>query len=509
MRHLARIADLTCINKSQLSESQTMANKSQLTGPRVNPRVVLAIVSSAAFMASLDLFIVNVAFDDIGHDFTGVSLPDLSWVLNGYAIVYAALLVPLGRLADRFGRKEGFLLGLGLFTAASAACALSPGLWWLVAFRTVQAAGAAALTPTSLGLLLTATPAERRAGAVRIWAASGALASAAGPFVGGLLVEFSWRWVFIVNVPVGLAALALAWRHVPASRDTSVTRLPDLIGAATLTVSIGALALGLVRGPDWGWGSAPTVACLAGAVAGVAVFAARSARHPSPVIEPALLRVRTFAWSNVTALLFMAAFGAGLLSVILWMQNVWGYSALRSGLGIAPGPLMVPIFVAVTHRLSQRVPAGRLAALGCALFAAGGVVTLLSVHERPSYVAELLPGWLVMGIGVGFALPTILSSATADLPPARVATGSAVVNMARQVGSVLGISLLVAVLGTPTGYAATHAAFQRVWWVLAGFGLLAAIAAFGMTPRKAPADLDDEVIASPTPLAAAVADPVP
>jgi EmrB/QacA subfamily drug resistance transporter len=481
-----------------------MTNASQVRSlPPVNPRLVLAIVSSAAFMASLDLFIVNVAFDDIGRDFTGASLSDLSWVLNGYAIVYAALLVPLGRLADRYGRKEGFALGLAVFTVASAACAFSPGLWWLVAFRVLQAAGAAALTPTSLGLLLTATPAERRAGAVRIWAASGALASAAGPFVGGLLVEMSWRWVFIVNVPIGLAAVVLTLRYVPNSRDTSVTRMPDLIGAATLSVAIGALALGLVRGPDWGWFSATTLSCFAIAVVGVGYFSVRSSRHPSPVIEPALLRVRTFAWSNVTALVFMVAFGAGLLSAILWMQTVWGYSALRSGLAIAPGPMMVPIFVLVTHKLSQRVPAGRLASLGCALFGLGAVITLFSVRERPHYVTELLPGWLVMGIGVGFALPTILSSAMVDLPPARSATGSAVVNMSRQVGAVLGISLLVAILGSPSGYAETHAAFQHVWWVLAAFGLLAAGSALGMTPRPVNGDGQTEVIEALSPLGVA------
>src|SRR4051812_39863928 len=173
---------------------------------------VLAVLSLAAFMASLDLFIVNVAFDDIGRDFGGTPLSDLSWVLNGYAIVFAALLIPLGRLADRYGRKAGFLLGLGVFTAASLACALCTDLWPLVVARLLQAAGAAALTPASLGLLLSVFPPERRVGAVRVWAATGALAAAAGPVVGGLLVEASWRWVFVVNVPVGVLALVAAVR---------------------------------------------------------------------------------------------------------------------------------------------------------------------------------------------------------------------------------------------------------------------------------------------------------
>ena len=184
--------------------------------------VVLGIASLAAFMASLDVFIVNVAFNDIGRDFSGASLSELSWVLNAYAIVYAALLVPAGRMADRYGRKGGFLAGLAVFTASSAACAASAGVWWLVAFRVLQAAGAAVLTPASLGLVVASAPPERRARSVRIWAATGALAAALGPAVGGMLVEASWRWVFLVNVPVGVR-----W---PLSRPRYGCRIRATIG---------------------------------------------------------------------------------------------------------------------------------------------------------------------------------------------------------------------------------------------------------------------------------------
>jgi len=208
-----------------------MVEQSQVRGAgRVRRGPVLAVLSVASFMAGLDLFIVNVAFTDIGRDFAGESMADLSWVLNGYAIVFAALLVPLGRLADRYGRKTGLLLGLTVFTLASQACAAAPSLWWLVAFRVVQAAGAAALIPTSLGLLLSAFPAERRGGAVRIWSAASAIAAAAGPAVGGVLVDVSWRWVFEVNVPIGIAAVLLAARLVPDSREGLTARVPDLVG---------------------------------------------------------------------------------------------------------------------------------------------------------------------------------------------------------------------------------------------------------------------------------------
>jgi len=458
-----------------------MLNQSQ------RPSVVLAIASLAAFMASLDVFIVNVAFDDIAADFSGTTLAQVSWVLSAYAIVYAALLVPAGRIADRYGRKGGFLAGLAIFTAASVACAASGGVWWLVAFRILQAVGAAVLTPASLGLVVAAAPLEQRVRSVRIWAATGAVAAALGPAIGGLLVEASWRWVFLVNLPVGVAALVAAAIWVPRSKDASVTRLPDVLGAVLLAVAIGALTLGLVKGPDWGWTAGRTDAAWLVTVAGLAGFVLSSARHPAPVIAPALLRVRAFAWANVTALLFSVPFAAALLTTVLWMQEVWGYSAIETGFAVAPGPLMVPLFAAVAHRLSRRIPVGGLVSIGCLLFAVGSVVTLVRVGQHPDYAGELLPGWLIGGAGVGFALPAILSSATADLPAAQAATGSAVVNMSRQIGTALGVSLVVAVLGTPVGYAAAHTAFRHAWIALAAVAVLGALVAPAMTPRTQPA----------------------
>jgi len=462
----------------------TVESQPPAAGDDVRRGAVLAILSLAAFMASLDLFIVNVAFDDIGRDFGGTPLSDLSWILNGYAIVFAALLIPLGRLADRYGRKAGFLVGLGVFTAASLACALCTGLWPLVVARLLQAAGAAALTPASLGLLLTVFPPERRVGAVRVWAATGAMAAAAGPVVGGLLVQASWRWVFVVNVPVGVLALVAAWRLVPGSRDTSVSRAPDLLGAVVAAVAFGSLSLGLVKGEAWGWAAAGTLGAFAVAAAALAWSWVRANRHPSPIVEPALLRVRPFAWANLTAILFNTAFAANLLASVLWMQQVWGWSALRSGLGFAPGPLMVPVFAAVSQRFAARVPLGRVAALGCLLFAAGLGLVTASASAEPHYATQLLPGLLIAGAGVGLALPTILSAASADLPPSRTATGSAVVNMSRQVGAVLGVSLLVAVLGTPASYGEAHTAFVRAWLICAVFSVLAAAAAPRMSPRR-------------------------
>lgn len=463
-----------------------MPDQSQTQAVTGRP-AVLAVLSAAAFVASLDLFIVNVAFEQIGADL-GASITDLSWVLNAYAILYAALLVPAGRLADRYGRKGAFLAGLALFTLASVACAAAGDVWTLVAARAVQAVGAAILTPASLGLVVAAAPPERRATWIRIWAATGAVAAAFGPAVGGVLVEASWQWVFLVNLPIGLAALAVAAVVVEPSRDDAATRLPDLLGASALALAVGALTLALVEGDAWGWTSGRVVGAFVVSALATLGFLASSRRHAEPVISPDLLRVRAFRWANLTSLLFAVPFAAALLVTVLWLQTVWGYSPIRTGLAVAPGPLMVPFCAALAHRFLARVPVGWVVALGCVLFAAGTLLTASTVGVEPAYATDLLPGWLIGGAGVGLALPNILSSATADLPPTRAATGSAVVTMTRQLGTAFGVTLVVVVLGTPAP-AEVLDAFQRVWWSLAGVMVLAALSAPLLTPARRPADL--------------------
>ena len=324
----------------------------------VTPRQTLVIVCAGVVMASLDLFIVNVALPQIARDLHEESLGTLSWVLNGYAIIYAALLVLAGRLADRHNRKNGFLLGVAIFTAGSAACGAAATVPMLIAFRLVQAAGAALLTPTSLGLVLASYSAERRGGAVRAWTAAGGMAASLGPALGGLLVAASWRWVFLVNVPIGLAAIVAGWRRLPDVPGHAGPR-PDELSAVLVTAGVGALTLGLVRGGAWGWTSAATVGVLAGAVIVLVLFVARCLHHHNPLIEPALFRVRTFSGASVAMLFFSISFGAMLLSIVLWMQDAWGWSALRTGLGLAPGPLMVPLFTfLVTGRLTGPLRAG-------------------------------------------------------------------------------------------------------------------------------------------------------
>jgi EmrB/QacA subfamily drug resistance transporter len=440
------------------------------------PGVVLAFSCVGVMLATVDLFIVNIAFPALERSFGGTSLSTLSWVLNGYAIVFAALLVPAGRLADRTSRKNGFLLGLAVFTAGSALCAAANGVGFLIAARLVQAGGAALLIPCSLGLLLAAYPPERRAGAIRIWAAMSGLSAAIGPVAGGLLVSASWRWIFLVNLPVGLAALVAGARLLPSPAPVPERR-PDLLGALVLMLAIGAVTLGLVKAPEWGWAAATTLGSLLGGCALLVVFLLRSARHESPVLELGLLRVRAFAVSTLAMLLFSAGFAAMLLSVVVWAQTAWGWSAIKTALAFAPGPLMVPLFAIAAGKVAHRVGPGLLAAAGSITFATGAVWWVASVGLDAQYVSAMLPGTLLTGIGVGLTLPTLTASAATSLPPNRFATGSAVIHMSRQVGYTLGVAILVAVLGTPGTAPERLDAYRHGWEVIAGTALLAALAA--------------------------------
>jgi MFS family permease len=311
------------------------------------------IVCAGVVLASLDLFIVNVALPDMAKDLGADGLGELSWVLNAYAIVYASLLVLFGRLADRYPREQGFLLGVAIFTLASAACGAATSVGMLVAFRIVQAVGAALLTPTSLGLVLATTSPERRHGAVRGWTAVGGVAAALGPVIGGLLVAASWRWVFFVNVPIGLAAIVVGWRRLPRVPGHAV-ETPDPFGAGLVTAGIAMLTLGLVEGGAWGWGSARTIAVLAASVLLIGAFVLRCLRVRNPLVDPALFRVRAFSGASAVGLVFSMAFGAMLLSNVLWCQEVWDWSALQTGLAIAPGPLMVPFFALLRRRAADR-----------------------------------------------------------------------------------------------------------------------------------------------------------
>src|SRR4051795_5910762 len=345
---------------------------------------VAMVVCVGVFVSSLDLFIVNIAFPDLRADFPATSLAGLSWVLNAYAIVFAALLVPAGRWADRAGRKRAFLAGLGLFTLSSAACAAAPSIGLLVAARVVQAGGAALLMPTSLGLLLPEFPPERRQVAVGIWAAVGGAAAAAGPLVGGLLVQASWRWVFLVNVPIGVVAIVAGIRTLREIREPATAR-GDILGALLLTGAVASLTLAIVKGSDWGWGSGRVVGLFAAAVIFAVLVGRRSVSHPAPVIELAVVRVRAFSVAAVAMLLFNVAFAAMLLSNVLLLTQGWHESVLHAGLQLAPGPGMAALSAVPASLLAQRFGPRATGVAGTLLFAGGAVLLSLSAGETPHY----------------------------------------------------------------------------------------------------------------------------
>jgi EmrB/QacA subfamily drug resistance transporter len=440
--------------------------------------VVTAVVCVGVFMSSLDLFIVNIAFPAIGRHFGGASLGSLSWILSGYAIVFAALLVPAGRWADAFGRKRAFLLGLGTFVLASAACAAAPSVGLLIAARVLQAAGGALMLPTSLGLMLPEFAPHERHAAIGVWAATGGIAAAAGPPLGGLLVQADWRWVFLVNVPVGLIGLLVGARTLTERRELGAAR-PDVLGAAAFIVAIGALVVAIVEGHTWGWGSPPVLALVAVTALLLPAIWWRSERHPAPLVDPSMLRVRSFGLAVGASLLFFGGFAAMLLGGVLFLTTVWHESVLSAGLMLFPGPAMATIFSIPSARLGARVGYRVPGILGSVLFATGSLWYITQTGDSPHYLSDYLPGLIVGGAGVGLLIPTLTGAGASSLAAERFATGAAVLTMGRQIGSALGVAVLVAVVGTQASSAAD---FHTAWLISVAGGLAAGVALAALGP---------------------------
>lgn len=408
---------------------------------------VLLVTAVAVFMGFLDVSIVNVAFPDIERSFDGTSEAGLSWVLNAYNVVFAALLVPAGRAADLVGRRRLFFIGLGIFLTASALCAAAPSVGLLIAARVIQAVGAAILIPTSLGLLLPEFPPEMRATATSIWGATGAVAAATGPSLGGVLVDAAnWRWVFLINVPIGLAALVPARRLLREYRDESRGAIPDLIGAVMLMGGVGLIALGIVQGESWGYGGFRVIGAMVLGVVLLALMVARSRTHHAPVLDLHLFKVRSFAVAVTGVMVFSIGFYALLLGNILFLTRVWDYSIIAAGFAVTPGPLMAATWSVIGGRVSDRIGQRPVALAGGLSFAVGCLVFAEGLTADPHYVTDFLPATILTGIGVGLSFAAWSSAAVAELPPERFATGSAVSACLRQIGAVLGIAVLIAVL---------------------------------------------------------------
>jgi MFS family permease len=300
----------------------------------------------------------------------------------------------------------------------------------------------------------------------------GGLAAATGPVAGGLLVQVDWRWVFLVNLPIGIATVAtgLAVLPHPAARETG--RLPDLWGAVLVTAAVGAFSGALVQAPDWGWTSGGTLVLLAVAVLAGAWFAVRSARHDRPLLELSLLRLPRFGTASLGTMLFGIAFALMLLANVLWCQDVWHWSALRTGLALVPGPALVPVVTVLTARAAQRFGHGPLVLTGGVLFAAGLLYRAVFVSVAPDYLGDLLPSMVLTGVGVGLTLGTLMAAGVQSLPADRAATGSALVNSVRQIASTVGVAVLVTILGAHVG---TVGGYRAGWLVGAALSLATAV----------------------------------
>jgi EmrB/QacA subfamily drug resistance transporter len=443
------------------------------------------VATLGTFLAYLDVTIVNIAFPDIARDFDQSGLGALSWVVNGYALAFAALLVVLGRAADRVGRRRIYLVGVAVFAVASAVCAVAGSPGALIAARTVQGAAAAAMIPAALGLLLAAFPPQKWAAAIAAWGAVSAVAAALGPPLGGLLTEAgSWRLVFLINIPVGIVTLALGVRRLRESRAAE-SAPPDLPGAALLAGATGALALALVQGETWGWTSAATLGSFAAALVVGALLVARTRRIAAPVLEPALLRSRWVRAANVGTMAFGAALFASQLCAVLFLTSVWGYTTLEAGLAAVPGALASAVAAPLGGRWASRSGPRPVAAAGAALFAASLAWVIATAGDSPEFLLVWLPYGIVGGAGIGLGLPALIGATAAGLPPTRFATGMALATTARQLGAVLGVALVVAVIGTPSPDDAL-AAYDAGFALCALAVTLAAGASMLLGPRPVP-----------------------
>ncbi|MEV5570445.1 MFS transporter [Spirillospora sp. NPDC052269] len=476
---------------------------------------VLGVASAAQFLAILDLFAVNIAFPSLRESFGGASLADVSWVLNAYTIVLAALLVPAGRIADDVGRRRVFLIGMALFGIASVACAAAPTLGILVAARVVQAMAGALLIPTSLGLALPAFPRREHPTVMGIWTAVAAAGAGCGPVLGGLLLLAGWRWIFLINLPITIGAVIAGRRLLPrdeparkeaaqattaphaAARGTSEARATgreanearaggreagelvaegrragrglDLQGAALLLATAGTMTALLTQGPGWGFPSVPTIFSAALLMVLAPLLVARLMRARDPIIDPALFRNRTFAVAVAGVGLYYLAFAAGLLATTLYFTQVRHWSAVTAALALAPVPVACMILSPLSGRVVGRIGGRASAVLGGLALAAGAAWWAVGIGQ--GYALGYLPGGILFGASTALLQPPLFGASTA-LPGDRISLGSAVLMTTRQIASALGVAVLTFVLGGRP----VIADYRLGWCLMAGAGVAAALA---------------------------------
>lgn len=413
-------------------------------GVVARPWAVLAVVCAAQFLTIVDLWIVNIALPSLRHAFAPASLSAVSWVLDAYAIVLTALLVPAGRIAGDAGRRACFLAGLAGFGVASLGCGLAPALPVLIGFRVLQAAAAALLMPVTLGLALPAFPAARRGTVVGIWSAVAGVAAGGGPVLGGLLVAVNWRWIFLINVPVVAAALAAAVRLLPRGARRVRAGWPDLFGTLLVLCATGLVCLALTEAPAW---PAARTAVVMGSGLSLAVAFVRHIRTVrDPLVSPRIFAAGPLAAGAAGLVAYYLGFSALLLGTTLLLADGMHYTAVHVALAIAPAPAMNTVLSPLSGHLVSRLGSRRVVAAGSALFAAAAAWPLLHAGNV-SYPAIVLPSMLLWGVANALIYPTLFATAN-TAPPAELTSGLGVLNMARQLGAALGIAVAVPLLGS-------------------------------------------------------------
>lgn len=458
--------------RSEASSAHPDEGTSGVAPGATAPWPVFGVAAIAVFLVSMDGTMLFAAFSALRVGFAQATPADLSWVLNAYTVVYAAMLIPAGGLADRHGRKKVFLGGVALFVGASMACGLANSVDWLVAARVLQALGAALLTPASLSLVLAAFPITQRAVAVSLWGAVGGLAAAVGPSLGSFVVAaLGWQWAFYLNLPVGMFALWRGARLLTETKQQTVGRPLDVVGMVLLIAGFGALALAIVQAESPAWSRQALLGALG--IGGVCLigFVVWARSTVAPLVDLRLFHNRTYSYVNLATLIFGIAFSMMFFAFFFYMSAIWKYPLPLAGLAMMPGPLLVVPTAALSGRVASRYGHRPLLLIGCLIYALSGLWFLLVPGLEPAYLTQWLPGMLLSGLGVGLVMPSLAGAAVSRLSADHYAVGSAVNQAVRQIGSVMGVALTVLLLGSPH---LQRADFDSVYLCHIGLALLTA-----------------------------------
>ncbi len=405
---------------------------------------VFALVCIAVFMVSLDTTILYAGFNNILKSFPGSTASDLSWAMNAYSIVFAALLIPAGGIADKYGRKKIFLIGISLFIAASFACGAAPSVFWLIVARVFQSIGACLLSPAALAIVLEAFPREKRMIAMGAWGAVGALAAALGPGVGSFIIDVGgWQWAFFINIPIGLFCI---WQSITTLHESTQPRDKirlDWVGMFILIIGVGAIAFSIVQSDSGQWSKTSLIAILLLGLLVIASYIPWARVNPEPLFDLDLFKSKTFLFANLAGLIFSVAFSMMFFSFFFWMNNIWHFNMSLAGTSIMPGPLAVVPTAILSGRIASKIGHRPLLVAGAFLFALSGLWFLLIPDANPNYLRDWLPGLLLNGISIGLVMPSLSAAAVYGLPQKDYAVGSAINQAMRQIGTVIGVSVTV------------------------------------------------------------------